>query len=72
MLAEYHFKIEYIKGTDNARVDILSRKAELQSKEKIKGVILRMDNNGRIRYNHPQLTATQEEPERVYKLLKSF
>jgi len=29
MLAEYYFKIEYIKGTDNARVDALSRKAEL-------------------------------------------
>jgi len=29
MLAEYHFKIKYIKGTNNIRVDILSRKAEL-------------------------------------------
>jgi len=29
MLVEYHFKIEYIKGIDNARVDVLSRKAEL-------------------------------------------
>jgi len=29
MLVEYYFKIEYIKGIDNARVDILSRKAEL-------------------------------------------
>jgi len=29
MLAEYYFKIKYIKGTDNARVDALSRKAEL-------------------------------------------
>jgi len=29
MLVEYYFKIEYIKGTDNARVDTLSRKAEL-------------------------------------------
>jgi len=57
MLAEYYFKIKYIKGTDNARVDVLSRKAELQGKEKIKGVILRMDNDGRIRYNYPQLTA---------------
>jgi len=52
MLAEYYFKIKYIKGIDNARVDTLSRKAELQSREKIKGVILRMDNNGRIRYNY--------------------
>ena len=29
ILAEYYFKIKYIKGTDNARVDTLSRKAEL-------------------------------------------
>jgi len=29
MLAEYYFKIKYIKGTDNARIDALSRKVEL-------------------------------------------
>jgi len=29
MLAEYYFKIKYIKGIDNVRVDVLSRKAEL-------------------------------------------
>jgi hypothetical protein len=29
MLTKYHFKIEYIKGTDNARVNILNKKAEL-------------------------------------------
>jgi len=53
MLVEYYFKIKHIKGIDNARVDILSKKAELQSKEKVKGVILRMDNNSKIRYNYP-------------------
>jgi len=52
MLTEYYFKIKYIKGTDNARVNALSKKAELQDKEKIKGVILRINNNGRIRYNY--------------------
>ena len=26
MLAEYHFKIEYVKGSDNVKVDALSRK----------------------------------------------
>jgi len=52
MLAEYHFEIEYIKGIDNARVNALSRKVELQGKEKIKGVILRMDSDGKIRYNY--------------------
>jgi len=29
MLIEYYFKIKYIKGTDNTRVDTLSKKAEL-------------------------------------------
>ena len=29
MLAEYYFKIKYVKSTDNIRVDVLSRKAEL-------------------------------------------
>jgi len=29
MLIEYYFKIKYIKGTDNIRVDTLSRKVEL-------------------------------------------
>ena len=29
MLVEYYFEIEHIKGIDNARVDVLNRKAEL-------------------------------------------
>ena len=29
MLIEYYFEIKHIKGTDNARVDILSKKAKL-------------------------------------------
>jgi len=29
MLAEYHFKIEHVKGSDNARADTLSRKEKL-------------------------------------------
>jgi len=52
ILVEYYFKIKYIKGTNNTKVDAFSRKAELQSKEKIKGAILKMDNDGRIRYNY--------------------
>jgi len=31
---------------------MLSRKAELQSKEKVKGVILRIDKDSKIRYNY--------------------
>jgi len=33
-------------------VDALSRKVELQGKEKVKGVILRIDKDGKIRYNY--------------------
>ena len=29
MLIEYYFEIKHVKGTDNVKVDILSRKAEL-------------------------------------------
>jgi len=29
MLAEYYFKIKYIKGIDNTRVNALNRKVEL-------------------------------------------
>ena len=29
ILAEYYFEIEYVKGTDNIKVDTLSKKAEL-------------------------------------------
>jgi len=52
MLVEYYFKIKYIKGTDNARADAFSRKVELQDKEKVKGVILRIDEDSKIRYNY--------------------
>ena len=52
MFTEYYFKIKYIKGIDNARVDILSRRAELQGREKLLDVILRLDKDGKIRYNY--------------------
>jgi len=52
MLVKYYFKIKYIKGIDNARADILSRKAELQDNKKIKGVILKIDEDGKIKYNY--------------------
>ena len=29
ILIEYYFKIKHVKGTDNIRVDILSKKTEL-------------------------------------------
>jgi len=43
MLVEYYFKIKHIKGIDNAKVNALSRKAELWNNKKVKGAILRMD-----------------------------
>jgi len=49
---EYYFKIKHIKGTDNARVDILSRKVKLQDNKKVKRVILRIDKDGKIKYNY--------------------
>jgi len=53
MLAEYHFKIEHVKGSDNARADALSRKKELQGNNKISGTLFKESSNGKIRYNHP-------------------
>ena len=41
MLIEYYFKIQYIKGIKNIKVDILSRKAKLQNSKKLLGAILR-------------------------------
>ena len=29
MLAKYYFKIKYIKGTDNTKINILSKKTKL-------------------------------------------
>jgi len=43
MLIEYHFEIQHTKGTDNARADALSRRAELQSNKKLLGALLRKD-----------------------------
>ena len=66
MLIEYHFKIQYTKGTKNIRADALSRKAKLQNNEKLLGAMLRRDEDGLIRYNYSKLVVTQE-----YKLLES-
>jgi hypothetical protein len=62
ILAEYYFKIKYIKGTDNTRADTLSRKAELQNKEKLLGAILRIDKDKKIRYNYLQILAVYKAP----------
>ena len=41
MLAEYYFEIQYTKGTENVRVDVLSRKAKLQNSKKLLEAMLR-------------------------------
>ena len=63
MLAEYHFEIEHVKGLDNARTDALSRKEELQKNDKMSGALFKKSSNGKIWYNHPQLSRTYKAPE---------
>ena len=60
MLVEYHFKVQHTKGTKNARVDALSRKAELQNSKKLLGAMLRKDKDRLIRYNYPKIAVTRE------------
>ena len=71
MLAEYYFKIQYIKEIENIRVDILSRKAKLQNNKKLLGALLRQDKDGLIRYNYPKLAAIHKL-DRIYKTLESI
>ena len=63
MLTEYYFKIKHVKRSDNTKADTLSRKKELQKNDKMSGALFKEDNNGRIRYNHPQLLKTHKVPE---------
>ena len=69
MLIEYHFKIQYTKGIDNARADALSRKAKLQNNKKLLGALLQRDQDGLIRYNYPKVVVIRES--QIHKLLKS-
>ena len=58
MLIEYYFKIQYTKGIENIRADVLSRKAKLQNNKKLLGVMLYKDEDGLIRYNYPKIVVT--------------
>ena len=58
MLIKYYFKIQYTKGTKNARADALSKKAELQNNKKPLGAMLRKDKDRLIRYNYLKIIAT--------------
>ena len=68
MLIEYYFKIQYTKGTENIRVDALSRKAKLQNSKKLLGAMLRQDKDRLIKYNYLKLT-TIDKLDKVYKIL---
>ncbi len=57
MLLEYHFEIEHVKGTDNAKADTLSRQIELQGTKKLLRAMLKLHEDGKIRYNYPKLVA---------------
>jgi len=48
MLAEYYFKIEHVKKSDNTRADALSRKEKLQRNNKVSGTLFKKNNNGKI------------------------
>jgi len=48
MLAEYYFKIEHVKGSDNAKTDALSRKKELQRNNKVLRALFKKNSNGKI------------------------
>jgi len=53
-------------------VNILSKKVELQEKDKrVKRAILRIDNDRKIKYNYLQLIVTKELRQ-IYKTLKSL
>ena len=57
MLLEYHFEIKHIKGTNNAKVDVLSWQIELQGTKKPLRAMLKLYKDGKIKYNHLKLAA---------------
>ena len=52
ILSKYYFEIKYISKADNIKADTLSRKAELQGNKRPLGVILKLDKERKVRYNH--------------------
>ena len=64
-LVKYYFKIKYVKGIDNIKADILSKKAELQGNKKPLNAILCIDKDNKIRYNYLKLIA-------VHKILELY
>ena len=52
MLIEYYFKIKHTKGKDNIEVDALSRMPGLQDNKDVIKAMLKLEQDGLIRYNH--------------------
>ena len=65
ILTKYYFKIKYIKDTNNIKADTLSKKAELQGNKKLLNAILRINKDGKIKYNYLKLVV-------VYKAQKVY
>ena len=65
ILVKYYFKIKYVKGTDNAKADTLSKKIKLQGNEKPLNAMLYIDEDSKIRYNYLKLVV-------VYKVLELY
>ena len=57
MLIKYHFKIKYVKGTDNIKANAFSKKVELQSSKKLLNTMLHINKDRKIRYNYLKLVA---------------
>ncbi len=56
-LATYNFKISYVKGSENARANALSRKPEyLENKTYVSRAILKSDGDD-LTFNHMELAA---------------
>ena len=62
MLAKYHFKIKHVKKSDNIKTNALNRKKKLQKGDKMSRALFKKDNNGKIKYNHLQLSGTHKTP----------
>jgi RNase H-like domain found in reverse transcriptase len=57
-LASYNFRITYRKGSENAKADALSRRADYMEDASIESnAILRQTDQGLV-YNRPELAAT--------------
>jgi hypothetical protein len=54
----YNFKIYYHKGSENGRVDVLSRRADYREGHKVELYsIFRFNEDGIIKYNYKQVAA---------------